>query len=49
MKGENNMPSTGEKPGKGTYTCTNCGQIVVLDDDTDTLPPCPKCSETEYN
>ena len=35
--------------GKGTYTCTNCGQIVVLDDDTDTLPPCPKCSETEYN
>ena len=49
MKGENNMPSTGEKPGKGTYTCSNCGRIVVLDDDTDTLPPCPKCSKTEYN
>ncbi len=40
--------STGEKPGKGTYTCTTCGQKVVLDDTTDTLPPCPKCSATTY-
>jgi DNA-directed RNA polymerase subunit RPC12/RpoP len=39
---------TGEKPGKGTYTCKNCGQRVTLDDITDTLPPCPKCSKTEY-
>ena len=29
------MPNTGEKPGKGEYTCENCGQVVVLDDDTD--------------
>lgn len=43
------MSSTGEKPGQGTYTCTHCGQVVVLDDDTDTLPPCPRCEETEYN
>ncbi len=43
------MPTTGEKPGKGTYKCTNCGQIVVLDDSTDTLPPCPKCSGTDFN
>lgn len=42
------MPSTGEKPGKGTYICTNCGQRVVLDDNTDTLPPCPNCSKTTY-
>ena len=42
------MPSTGEKPGKGTYTCKNCGQKVVLDDNSDTLPPCPKCNHTEY-
>ena len=42
------MPSTGERPGKGTYKCDNCGQIVVLDDDDDTLPPCPRCNETEY-
>lgn len=39
---------TGEKPGKGTYRCTLCGEIVVLDDDSDTLPPCPKCFHTEY-
>lgn len=42
------MYTTGEKPGKGTYKCTTCGQLVVLDDDTDTLPPCPKCDETTY-
>ena len=40
--------TTGEKPGKGTYKCTKCGQLVVLDDRTDTLPPCPKCSNTSY-
>ena len=40
--------STGEKPGKGTYVCTKSGQQVVLDDDTDTLPPCPNCSNTTY-
>jgi len=42
------MPTTGEKPGKGAYTCKGCGQVVVLDDSTDTLPPCPKCSGTDY-
>ena len=39
---------TGEKPGKGTYICTNCDEEVILDDVTDTLPPCPKCHNTEY-
>jgi predicted nucleic-acid-binding Zn-ribbon protein len=42
------MPRTGEKPGIGEYECKNCGQIVRLDDVTDTLPPCPKCENTEY-
>lgn len=42
------MATTGEKPGKGTYICKKCGQMVVLDDTTDTLPPCPKCSNTEF-
>lgn len=42
------MSTTGEKPGKGSYVCTNCGQVVYLDDNTDTLPPCPKCTETNY-
>lgn len=42
------MPTTGEKPGKGTYYCTSCGQSVHLDDHTDTLPPCPNCAKTDY-
>lgn len=42
------MPTTGEKPGVGSYQCTNCGQIVRLDDSTDTLPPCPSCSGTNF-
>ncbi len=40
--------NTGEKPGKGIYVCTTCGQVVELDDKTDTLPPCPKCHKTEF-
>lgn len=43
------MYTTGEKPGKGIYACTKCGQRVVLDDTTDTLPPCPKCNNTTYS
>ena len=47
-KGVNNMHKTGEKPGKGNYICTNCGQNVHLDDATDTLPPCPRCNNTTF-
>ena len=39
---------TGEKPGKGKYKCTKCGQTVELNDNTDTLPPCPKCNNTTF-
>lgn len=42
------MSTTGEKPGKGTYTCKKCGESLVLNDATDTLPPCPRCSNTEF-
>jgi len=42
------MPTTGEKPGVGVYQCTNCDEIVRLDDATDTLPPCPRCSKTNF-
>ena len=42
------MVKTGEKPGKGTYTCRNCGQSITLDDTTDTMPPCPKCEGTKF-
>jgi DNA-directed RNA polymerase subunit RPC12/RpoP len=40
--------NTGEKPGKGKYKCTKCGKIVVLDDSTDTLPPCSNCFNTTF-
>ncbi|AZR72500.1 rubredoxin-like protein [Anoxybacter fermentans] len=42
------MPTTGEKPGIGLYLCLKCYQQVRLDDDTDTLPPCPRCNHTEF-
>ena len=42
------MYNIGEKPGKGTYCCTNCGQQVRLDDDDDRLPPCPNCEKGPY-
>jgi ribosomal protein S27AE len=42
------MSTTGQKPGKGTYTCTKCGTSLVLNDDTDTLPPCAKCDGTDF-
>ncbi|MFL1467385.1 zinc ribbon-containing protein [Marinobacter sp. HN1S83] len=42
------MSTTGERPGRGTYTCNNCGETVTLDDSSDALPPCPRCHETEY-
>jgi len=34
--------------GPGTYTCTSCGQEVVLDSEKD-LKPCPSCSCGLFN
>ncbi len=47
---EDKMSKTGEKPGKGTYHCTAsvCRRVVILDDDKDTLPPCPTCGGTDF-
>lgn len=42
------MSTTGDKPGKGTYTCGECGQTVVLGAASDTLPPCPRCTATRF-
>ncbi|GGB54697.1 hypothetical protein F3157_11180 [Virgibacillus dakarensis] len=42
------MPTTGEKPGIGTNQCKNCGETVHPDDNSDHLPPCPKCDGTEF-
>jgi hypothetical protein len=42
----------GEKPGKGTYCCTNCSWRVRLDDNDDRLPPCGSCGkgqQTQYD
>ena len=38
---------TGEKPGYGTYSCTNCGCNVDLGK-RDKMPPCPNCSNNEF-
>ncbi|MBR2349576.1 MAG: hypothetical protein IKA77_03045 [Clostridia bacterium] len=38
---------TGEKPGKGSYNCTNCNTEVTLGE-YDKMPPCPKCSNNEF-
>ena len=40
---------TGEKPGIGTYRCTNCGTTVYLNDENDTLSPCPKCNGSDFD
>ena len=42
------MYSSGQKPGKGDYKCSTCGEIVHLEKDTDTLPICPICRRTTY-
>jgi hypothetical protein len=41
------MYDIGEKPGKGTYQDAY-GHKVVLDDDTDALPPCSACGAGQY-
>ncbi len=38
---------TGEKPGYGTYSCTNCGTHVDLGKH-DKMPPCPSCANNEF-
>ena len=37
------MPKIDETPGKGTYRCQSCGHRIVLEEDTDTIPLCPRC------
>ena len=39
--------NTGEKPGKGEYSCTKCGFDVTLGD-RDKMPPCPNCHNTSF-
>lgn len=38
---------TGEKPGRGVYSCTNCKTKITLDSQ-DKMPPCPRCSNSSF-
>lgn len=39
---------TGEKPGRGLYLCAKCDERIRLDQDSDRLPPCPRCNGTKW-
>lgn len=39
---------TGSSPGKGRYVCADCKEDLVLDEDSDRLPPCAKCHKTDF-
>lgn len=41
------IKKTGEKPGRGTYSCTACHTRVSVGE-YDKLPPCPSCSNNEF-
>ena len=43
-----NNVTTGQIPSAGTYKCTNCGTEITISSG-DTVPPCPKCSNTSFN
>lgn len=43
------MPyNAGDKPGAGRYLCLGCGKVLVLKENTDTLPRCRLCKWSEY-
>ena len=39
---------TGSDVSAGTYRCTNCGETIQVNS-VDSLPPCPKCSNDEWD
>ncbi|MDA8169839.1 MAG: hypothetical protein M0Z59_09135 [Nitrospiraceae bacterium] len=41
------MPKAGEKPGKGTYECSGCGEEQNLNRDVEKLKEC-LCGGTEF-
>jgi len=43
------MHSAGDRPGKGNYFCMICGKKVVLENDDEELPTCPKCGASMYH
>ena len=47
MKSSSKIVKTKKKPGRGKYSCTNCHTCVNLDAG-DKMPPCPKCTNSEF-
>jgi predicted RNA-binding Zn-ribbon protein involved in translation (DUF1610 family) len=43
MNEESVMKVAGDRPGQGTYVCMTCGKKIVIKDDKEKLPVCPKC------
>ncbi|AEG18341.1 zinc ribbon-containing protein [Methanobacterium paludis] len=39
---------SGQKPGRGTYVCTGCGECRDLNYDTDPLPSCDRCNNNLF-
>jgi len=42
------MHASGDTPGAGYYSCRNCGKVIYLARDADTLPQCPDCGGTHW-
>ena len=42
------MKVTGDRPGKGTYSCMACGKEVVIKNDEEKLPVCPQCKGSMF-
>ncbi|UUX93296.1 zinc ribbon-containing protein [Methanoplanus endosymbiosus] len=40
--------STGEAAGKGNYRCILCSEIIILKEDSEKLPACPRCDSTKW-
>jgi len=42
------LPTSGEKPGYGTYKCTDCGNVIELKKPSDTLSVCTICKNQKF-
>jgi len=46
-KGVISLPTSGVRPGKGSYECSKCGTLVKVAED-EILPMCPICKGTNF-
>ena len=42
------MYTSGDKPGKGTYKCQQCGKEVTIEENEE-LPICPVCGYDKWD